>query len=119
MRGHDEFLQPPEVEEALLLLLHHGVSEVGTFRVLSDVHTKELEAFDPRLCGPVDMDGGVHPLLAPVVHHQLLGFVGVEGKFIFIFCFGWLTKMASKQRKLGFAVGSMSLVFSLDNDLAF
>jgi hypothetical protein len=29
----------------------------GPFQVLSNVHAKELEAFDPLHCGPVDGNG--------------------------------------------------------------
>ena len=55
LKGQDTFLQPPEVEEALLLLclLHHTLCVDGPFQVVSDVHTEELEAFHLLHCSPV------------------------------------------------------------------
>ena len=44
-RGQAKFLQSPEVEEALLRLLHHTVCLGGSFQIVSDVYSKELEAF--------------------------------------------------------------------------
>ena len=44
---------------------------------------KNLEHFHLLHCGPVDVAGGVLPLLSPEVHDQLLCFVGVEGEVIF------------------------------------
>ena len=60
-RGQDQFLQPPEFEEALLHLLHHTVCVGGPFQKVSDVYAKELEAFHLLHCGPVDVDRGVAP----------------------------------------------------------
>ena len=45
--GQAQFLQLPEFEEALFHLLHYTVCVKGPFQVISDVHTQELEAFDP------------------------------------------------------------------------
>ena len=38
-----EFLQPPEVEEALLCLLHHTVCVGGPFQIVRDVYAEELD----------------------------------------------------------------------------
>ena len=54
----------------------------GPFQIVSDVYTEDLEAFHLLHCVPVDVDGGVLPLLSPEVHDQLLCFV--EGKVIFL-----------------------------------
>ena len=51
---------------------------VEPFQVLGDVHAKELEAFDPLHCGPVDVDGDVLSLLSPLIHNQLLCFIDNE-----------------------------------------
>ena len=69
-RGQSKFLQPPEVEEALLSLLHHTVCVGGPFQFVSEVYLLH--------CGPVDVDRGVLPLLFPEVHDHLLCFVDVE-----------------------------------------
>jgi hypothetical protein len=50
----------------------------GPFKIVSDVYTKELEAFHLLLCDPVDVDRGVLPLLYHDVHHPLLRFVDVD-----------------------------------------
>ena len=73
-RCQAKFLQPPEVEEALLRLLQHTVCVVGSFQIVSDMYAKELEAFHLLHCGPFDVDKGVVPLLCPEVHDQLLCF---------------------------------------------
>ena len=65
-------------------LLHHIVCVGGTFQFVSDVYTKELEAFHLPHCGPVNVDRGVLPLLFPEVHDQLLCFVDIEGEVIFL-----------------------------------
>ena len=78
LRGQAEFLQPPEVEDALLRLLHHTVCVGGPFQIVSDVYAEELEAFHLLHCGPVNVDRGVLSLLFPEVHDQLLCFVDVE-----------------------------------------
>jgi hypothetical protein len=69
---------------ALLRLLHHAVCVKGLFQVVLDVHAEELEAFDPLQCCPVDVDGGVLSLLPPLVHDQLLCFVDIKEKVIFL-----------------------------------
>jgi hypothetical protein len=56
LRGQLKFLQPPEVEEALVHLLHHTVCVDGPFQFICDVHAGELEAFHPLHCSPVDVD---------------------------------------------------------------
>jgi hypothetical protein len=43
LRGQAKFLQPPEVEEALLHLLHHIVCVGGPFQIVSDVYAEELQ----------------------------------------------------------------------------
>ena len=45
LRGQAKFIQPPEVEEALLCLLHHTFCLRGPFQIESDVYAEELEAF--------------------------------------------------------------------------
>ena len=75
------FLQLPEVEEALLRL-HHPVCVGGLFQIVSDVYAKELETFHLLHCDPVDVDGGMLPLLSPEVQDQLLHFVDIEGEII-------------------------------------
>ena len=56
------FLQPPEVEEALLRLLHHAVCVGGPFQFVRDVYTEEFEAFHLLHCSPVDVDMVLLPL---------------------------------------------------------
>jgi hypothetical protein len=67
LRGQTTFLQPPEVEEALLHLLHHTVFVGGPFQIISDVYAEDLEAFHLLPCCPVDVDRGVIPLLFPEI----------------------------------------------------
>uniref|UniRef100_A0A4W5JP63 Atlastin GTPase 1 n=1 Tax=Hucho hucho TaxID=62062 RepID=A0A4W5JP63_9TELE len=43
--GFAEFLQPPEVEEALLRLLHHAVCVGGPLQFVRDVYAEELKTF--------------------------------------------------------------------------
>ena len=57
---------------------------VGSFQIVSDVYTKELEAFHLLHCGPINVDGGVLPLMFPEVYDQFLCFVDVEGEVIFL-----------------------------------
>ena len=45
-RCQAKFLQPPEVEEVLLHILHHTVCVGGPFQFVSDVYAEELEAFN-------------------------------------------------------------------------
>jgi hypothetical protein len=78
LRGQAKFLQPPEVEKALLHLFHHTSCVKGPFQVFSE----ELEAFDPLQCGPVFVDEGVLSLLSPIVHDQILRFVDFEVIFL-------------------------------------
>ena len=77
-RCQAKFLQPPEVEEALLHLLHHTFCVGRPFQFVSDVYAEELEAFHLLHCGPVVVDSGVLPPLFPEVHEILLCFVDVE-----------------------------------------
>ena len=60
-RCQAKFLQPPEVEKALLYL-HHTVCVGGPFQFVSDVYAEELEAFPLLHYGPVDL--GHLPLLS-------------------------------------------------------
>ena len=76
-RCQAKFRQPPEVEEALLRLLHHTVCVGGSFQFFSDLYAKELETFHLLHCGPVNLDRGVLPLMFPEVHDQPLCFVDV------------------------------------------
>ena len=46
LRDQGEFLQPPEVEQALLHLLHHTVCVGGPFQIVSDVYAEEHEALN-------------------------------------------------------------------------
>ena len=73
LRGQAKCIQPPEVEEALLLFLHHTVCVGGPFQVASDVYSKDL-----LHCGLIDVDRAVRPLLSTEVHDQLLHFVDIE-----------------------------------------
>ena len=59
LRCQAKFLQPPEVEEALLRLLHHTVCVGGLFQIVSDVYAEDLEAFYLLYFGPVNVDRGV------------------------------------------------------------
>jgi hypothetical protein len=67
-RCQAKFLQPPEVEEVLLSLLHHTVCVGGPFQFVSDVYVEEFEAFHLLHCGPVTVDRVVLPRLFPEVH---------------------------------------------------
>ena len=78
LSGQDKVLQPSEVEEALLRLLHHTGCVGGSFQIISDVYSEELEAVHLPHCGPIDVDSGVLPLLFPEVHDQLFCFVDIE-----------------------------------------
>ena len=59
-------------------LLHHTVCVGGTFQFVSDVDAEKLEAFHLLHCGPIDVDGGMLPLLFPEVHDHLHSFVDIE-----------------------------------------
>ena len=50
LRSQAKFLQPPEGEEALLIVLHHTVCVGKPFQIVSGVYAEELEAFS--LCNP-------------------------------------------------------------------
>ena len=54
-RGQDKFLPPPEVEEALLRLLHHAVCVDGPFQFVRNVYAEEfnfpLSPLLSRRCG--------------------------------------------------------------------
>ena len=43
--SQDKFLQPPEVEEALLRLLHHAVCVGRPFQFVRNVYVEELKTF--------------------------------------------------------------------------
>ena len=58
LRGQATFLQPPEVEEALLHLLHHTVCVGGPFQFVSDVYDGEFKTFYLLHCCAVDVDRG-------------------------------------------------------------
>ena len=60
LKGQAKFLQPPEVEEALLRCLHHAVCVRGPFQIVSDVSAEELDVFFFYLlhCGTSNVDGG-------------------------------------------------------------
>ena len=64
---------------ALLRLLHDAVCVSGPIQFVCDVY-----AFHLLHCGPVDVDRGLLPLLFPEGHRQLLHFVDMEGKVIFL-----------------------------------
>ena len=52
-------MQPPEVDEALLHLLHHAVCVGGPIQFVRDVYAEELKTFYPLHYCPVDVDRGV------------------------------------------------------------
>ena len=79
-----KFLQPPEVEEALLHLLHRAVCVGGPFQFVCDVYTEELKTLHPLHYCPVNVDRGLLPLLFPEVHNHLLCFVDIEREVIFL-----------------------------------
>ena len=56
-RGQATFLQPQEVEEALLCLLHYTVCVHVPFQFVGDIYTEELKTFHLHCC-PVDVDEG-------------------------------------------------------------
>jgi hypothetical protein len=39
----------------------------GSFQIVSDVYAEELEAFQLLHCGPINVDGGVLPLLKSLI----------------------------------------------------
>ena len=51
-------------QDALLRRLHHQVG--GPFQIVSDVYVEELEAFHLLHCSPVNVDGGMLPLLSTI-----------------------------------------------------
>ncbi|KAI4901983.1 hypothetical protein NFI96_029748, partial [Prochilodus magdalenae] len=55
---------------------------MGPCELLCDVNTEELKAADPLYSSHVDGDGGVHSLLLPEVHYQLLGLADIEREVI-------------------------------------
>ena len=59
LRGQAEFLQPPEVEEALFCAFFTPLRVGGPFQIVSDVYDEELDVFHLLYCGPVDVDRGV------------------------------------------------------------
>ena len=74
-----KFLQPPEVEEALLRLLHDAVCVVGPIQFVRDVYAEDLKTYYTLHYCPADVDRGV-----PEVHNHLLCFVDVECEVIFL-----------------------------------
>ena len=52
-------LQPPEVEEALLRLLHHAVCVGGPIQFVRDVYAEELKTLHPLHYCPIDVDRGL------------------------------------------------------------
>jgi hypothetical protein len=64
------------------MLYQPNVSVKGQFQVLRN--TEELEAFNPRHCGPVDVNRGMISLLSPAVQDQLLCLVDIGGEVIFL-----------------------------------
>ena len=77
-RCQDKFLQPLEVEEALLRLLHLTVCLGEPFQFISDVYVEELKTSQLLNCCPIDVDRGVLPLLFPEFHVISFVFVDVE-----------------------------------------
>ena len=55
-RGQATFLQPPEVEEALLCLLHYTVCVGGPFQFVRDVYAEEIKTFHLLPCCSVNVD---------------------------------------------------------------
>ena len=60
-RWQAKFLQPPEVEEALLGLLHHTVCVSGSFQFVCDVYADELKTFHLLHYCPIDVERGGAP----------------------------------------------------------
>ena len=77
-RCQAKFIQPPEVEEVQLCLLHHTVCVSGPLQLVGDLYAEELEAFLLLHCSPFNVDRVVLPLLFPEVHNYLLCLVEVE-----------------------------------------
>lgn len=76
-------LQCPQEEESLMGLLNKAGGVGYPRQVLRDVNPQELEAGDTFNSHTVDVDGFVCvSLLFPEVHHELLGFAGVEEQVI-------------------------------------
>ena len=48
------------------------------------MYTEELEVFDRLHIAPVDEDGGVHNLVPPEVHNQLICFADVEREVVYL-----------------------------------
>ena len=68
----------------LLRLIHHTVCVGGPFQFVCDVYAEELKTFHPLHYCPVNVDGGVLPLLFPEVHDHLFCFVDTECEVIFL-----------------------------------
>ena len=77
LRGQDKFLQPPEVEEALLHLLHHTVC--GPLQIVSEVYAEDAFTFATAI---PSMWMEVFSLCC--LHDQHLHVVDVEGEVIFL-----------------------------------
>ena len=60
-----DLLQPPEVEETLLRLLHDAVCVGGPIQFVCDVYGEELKTYYPLHYCSIDVDRGVFPLLFP------------------------------------------------------
>ena len=81
LRGQAEFLQPPDVEEVLLRLLHHTVCLCeGTI----SGHQWCARRGTWNILPSPSMWMGVCSLLSPVVYDQLLHFVDVKGEVVFL-----------------------------------
>ena len=81
---HSKLPQPSQEEEALVSLLHNGLSVDGPCEFLSNVDTEELETADSLHRCSIDGDGAVFSVFLPEVHHKLLGFTDVEGEVVIL-----------------------------------
>ncbi len=96
--AHSKRPQPPQEEEALMCLLQHCIYVSRPCEILGDVNAEELKAVYPLHRCLVDGDGCVFSALSPEIHHQLLGFVDVEGEVVLQTQFSQVTNLLSVGR---------------------
>ncbi len=90
--------QPPQEEETLMCLLQHCICVSRPCEILGDVNAEELKAVYPLHRCLVDGDVCVFSALSPVIHHQLLGLVDVEGEVVLLTPFSQVTPLLSVGR---------------------
>ncbi|XP_051956635.1 uncharacterized protein LOC127625397 [Xyrauchen texanus] len=81
---HSKLPQPSQEEEALVSLLHNGLSVDRPCEFFSDVDTEELEAADSLHRCSINGDGAVFSVFLPEVHYKLLGSTDVEGEVVLL-----------------------------------